>query len=71
MKAVSDRLNSRAMAWRVSVGGSWPAGMRTRASGLPLNFVWVLFEVLVVSVVIDRLGDVVCVCGEKVTCGPS
>ena len=58
MKAVSERLNSRAMAWRVSVAGSWPAGIRTRARGLPLNFVWVLFEVLVVSVVIDRLGSV-------------
>jgi hypothetical protein len=40
-KAVSERLNSRAMVWRVSVGGSWPAGMKTRARGLPWNLVWV------------------------------
>jgi hypothetical protein len=44
--AVSERLNSRAMVCRVSVAGSRPAGMKTRASGLPLNFVLVFVTLL-------------------------
>jgi hypothetical protein len=52
-KAVSERLNSRAMVCRVSVDGSWPAGMKTRASGLPWNLVWVCFEV---GLLVSHLG---------------
>jgi hypothetical protein len=35
--AVWKRLNSRAMAWRVLVGGPWDVGMKTRTWGLLLK----------------------------------
>ena len=67
-KAVSERLNSRAIVCRDSVEGSWPSGMKTRARGLPWNLVWVCFwgiEVVSQSVNFEVRWFVLLLCARR------